>query len=308
MQSSGPKISVCIMCYNQRDYIGQCLQSILEQKTRFDFEIVVGDDCSKDGTSEIVREFVSKYPERFILVENPKNIGPTLNYAKIHQAARGEYIAHLDGDDYALPGKLERMADVLERRPEVNVVWHRNRILDEASGSLYPDMIDKAFEPEGGFERKDLLALGSIGAHSAMMYRSVQRARVDYSRAEILDYYIAVECVGEGKGIWIDEFLGVYRINSGVWGNSSSRARAVFMEDLEYFIAKYPTNAKHVNSLLFYHVLFDLKCGRISTAFKLWMRYFNPQSLFIFIANIPFFRHIKISPRPPRVAFGQGHG
>src|SRR5450759_3411095 len=57
-----PKVSVCVVTYNQEKFIRQCLQSIVDQETDCDFEVIVGDDCSTDGTRDIVREFAERYP------------------------------------------------------------------------------------------------------------------------------------------------------------------------------------------------------------------------------------------------------
>ena len=60
-QEKTPKVSVCVITFNHEKYIRQCLQSIVDQETNFDFEVIVGDDCSKDGTREVVQEFAGKY-------------------------------------------------------------------------------------------------------------------------------------------------------------------------------------------------------------------------------------------------------
>ena len=94
-----PKVSVCVVTYNQKKYIRQCLQSIVDQEADFDFEVIVGDDCSEDGTREIVQEFVERYPGLVKAVLHEKNVGIVVNYRSVHDLARGEYIAHCDGDD-----------------------------------------------------------------------------------------------------------------------------------------------------------------------------------------------------------------
>src|SRR4051812_33860573 len=60
--SSGPKVSVCVITHNHAKFIGQCLQSILDQAVSFDFEVIVGDDASTDGTRDIVLDFAARYP------------------------------------------------------------------------------------------------------------------------------------------------------------------------------------------------------------------------------------------------------
>ena len=70
-----PKVSVCVVTYNQEKYIRQCLQSIVDQETDFDFEVIVSDDCSMDGTCAIVQEFVEKYPGMVKPIFHDRNMG-----------------------------------------------------------------------------------------------------------------------------------------------------------------------------------------------------------------------------------------
>jgi len=115
LQYKTPKVSVCVITYNQEKYIRQCLQSIVDQETDFDFEVIVGEDCSTDGTRAIVQEFSEKFPNIVKPIYQKKNIdGGGYNFLTVHRAARGEYVAHIDGDDFALPGKLQAQANILE--------------------------------------------------------------------------------------------------------------------------------------------------------------------------------------------------
>ena len=77
---SKPKVSVAVITYNQENYIGECLQSILEQVVDFDFEIIVGDDCSTDETPSIIESFTEKYPHLIRLLCQGENTGGTKNF------------------------------------------------------------------------------------------------------------------------------------------------------------------------------------------------------------------------------------
>jgi cellulose synthase/poly-beta-1,6-N-acetylglucosamine synthase-like glycosyltransferase len=70
-----PKVSVCVVTYNQEKYIGQCLQSVVDQETDFDFEVLVADDCSTDGTRLILHEFANKYPGIVKPILSEVNVG-----------------------------------------------------------------------------------------------------------------------------------------------------------------------------------------------------------------------------------------
>lgn len=73
------KVSVLVLTYKQAKYISKCLDSILSQKVDFRYEIVVGEDCSNDGTKEMLLEYQKLYPDRFVLLLNETNMGPSLN-------------------------------------------------------------------------------------------------------------------------------------------------------------------------------------------------------------------------------------
>lgn len=220
---SGPKVSVCVITYNQVNYIGQCLQSIVDQETDFDFEVIVGDDCSTDGTQEIVLDFVTRYPELVRAIFQKANTGGAKNFIDVHEAAQGTYIAHMDGDDYALPCKLQLQADFLDRHPSCNLVWHRVAKLVEGMPVKFPTT-HTLFAPLF-FKKRDCFAIGSIGYHSSKMYRASLRdichANVKYG----YDYELDIHLVGEGKAAILGEVLGVYRVGRGLSSVADSRAR-----------------------------------------------------------------------------------
>jgi glycosyltransferase involved in cell wall biosynthesis len=136
-ESAAPKVSVCVITYNHERYIRQCLQSLVDQRADFAFEVIVGDDCSTDGTAVIVREFIEWYPTIVRGIFQPTNTLGITNNMDVHDAARGEYVAHVDGDDYALPGKLQRQADFLDAHKQSSFVCHRvQRISEDGSRIL----------------------------------------------------------------------------------------------------------------------------------------------------------------------------
>ena len=100
------KVNVCVVTYNQQDFIRQCLDSILSQQTDFVFNLLVADDCSTDRTPAILAEYQSRYPQQVILLQRSKNLGAYQNFKDVHQQASAPYVCHCDGDDYWLPGKL----------------------------------------------------------------------------------------------------------------------------------------------------------------------------------------------------------
>ncbi len=101
------KISVVVTSYNQKKYLVQTLDSVLAQ-TLMPFEIIVCDDASTDGSQELIRAYVERYPGLVKPIHQPRNLGVTRNRNTGIKAAVGDYITTLDGDDLYLPEKLEK--------------------------------------------------------------------------------------------------------------------------------------------------------------------------------------------------------
>lgn len=234
-----PKVSVCVVTYNQEPYIRACLQSLVDQVTDFAFEVIVGDDCSTDGTPAIIYEFAQRYPQVIKPLMHKPNIGAAKNYFSVHDRAIGTYIAHIDGDDYALPGKLQVQADHLDAHPDCNIVWHRMFVQNETTGIMAPDLIalDRLARKE--FKRADILRLITIGMNSSKMYRASVRefAFPDFA---VVDYFANVEKVGNGVASFAsDQPLGVYRTGIGI-ATAGNGTRILLQKSFLYFAKKYP--------------------------------------------------------------------
>lgn len=117
------KLSVAIITYNQGRYIKDCLEGILNQKTNFDFEIIIGDDCSSDDTLTICQEYSHQHP-RIKILENKTNLGYSENWKRTLNSCSGEYIAPIEGDDYWInESKLQKQVDFLDRNPSVGLCY-----------------------------------------------------------------------------------------------------------------------------------------------------------------------------------------
>ena len=129
-----PLVSICCQTYNHKNYISQAIDGFLMQKTNFPFEVLLRDDASTDGTSEIVKEYSEKYPNiinPLIYAENQwqKGVSPFRDNVK---RATGKYIAICEGDDYWTdPLKLQKQVDFLEGHEEFSLVCHDALIINE---------------------------------------------------------------------------------------------------------------------------------------------------------------------------------
>ena len=207
------KLTVCVVTYNQRDYIRECLESIVSQVTDFDFEVVIGDDCSKDGTTEIVHEFQMRHPERIRMLERKKNLGAVFNYRDVHLAARGQYVAHMDGDDCMLPGKLQEQVDILDCDKTLSAVFHKLEIIDLSGKSMCRNWPESAPEK---FNTDFLLANHPVVGHSAMMYRNGLLHDLLTDTYNFIDFRVYFELSLLGLLGYIDKPLGRYREGVGI--------------------------------------------------------------------------------------------
>lgn len=114
-----------MVTYNHERFIEQAIESALMQVTNFDYEIVIGEDCSTDRTREIVVDYQKRHPEKIRLLLQQQNTGGARNFSQAFQACTGEYVALLDGDDYwTCSHKLESQIQFLAAHPDYAICFH----------------------------------------------------------------------------------------------------------------------------------------------------------------------------------------
>ena len=130
-----PLVSVKTLTYNHAPYIAQAIEGVLQQKTNFPFELVIGEDCSTDGTREIVFEYQKKYPDIIRVITSEQNVGARMNGYRTEKACRGKYVAYCEGDDYwHCPDKLQKQVDYMESHPECALVHSDCDYYEAATG------------------------------------------------------------------------------------------------------------------------------------------------------------------------------
>ena len=123
------KLSVFVVTYNQEQYIAQCLSSIMSQVVDFDYEVIVGDDCSTDGTAAICDSFAEKYPNIRVF-HHPKNLGHVKNWEFVLNHCEGEYVAMVEGDDYWTdPHKIQTQVDFLDQHKDFSLSFHKVKLV-----------------------------------------------------------------------------------------------------------------------------------------------------------------------------------
>ncbi len=118
-----PLVSVHMITYNHAPYIAQAIEYVLEQKTDFPFELVIGEDCSTDGTREIVFDYAKRHPETIRVIISENNVGMVKNEYRTAMACTGKYVAFCEGDDYwHSPDKLMKQTKCMEENPTCGLV------------------------------------------------------------------------------------------------------------------------------------------------------------------------------------------
>ena len=221
-----PKVSVVSTTYNDEAYIREALDGFVAQKTDFPVEIIVADDASTDTTPAIIQEYASRYPHLFRPILRSENLGTHANLSDALSAARGEYLALCDGDDYWIdPMKLSKQVALLDRHPETAVCFHPVRVIwedGEAEDSKFAQVLFRKFarvflgEYPPAYWRRDLsvdaLLSGCFIQTNSVVYRRLPRyddipADVTFS----LDYYLHLRHAARGDIAMLPETMAVYR-------------------------------------------------------------------------------------------------
>jgi hypothetical protein len=243
------KLSVAMITYNHERFIAQAIESVLAQKVNFDYELVIGEDCSTDGTRAVILDFHRRYPSRIVPLLRERNLGGPRNFLGTLAACRGKYLALLEGDDYWIcTEKLQRQVDFLEANPAWAICCTRAQVKNEAltdpgkfraqTGTVFPSRPDSPRTSQeelsgllpvtpraaGTYTVNDLLMENFIPT-CTVMYRWNSPIRLPSSFAKLTlgDTTLHVMVVGQNKIELLDDCTAAYRIHPG--GSWSARDR-----------------------------------------------------------------------------------
>jgi glycosyltransferase involved in cell wall biosynthesis len=221
-----PKVSVCLVTYQQQAMIAQAIQSALDQATTFPVEIVIGDDRSTDGTREIVGEFARRAPATIRLVLQERNRGLVRNFVDTFSACRGEYIALLDGDDYwTRPDKLEKQAAFLDQHPDCSMCFH-NVAVQLPDHTLWEWNYNDITQPPFA-TIEDLLEINPIATCSAMIRRvALPEFPNWYAELRWEDWPLYLLLARRGRIGYLPDIMGVWRNHGrGLWSGLDPKAQ-----------------------------------------------------------------------------------
>ena len=222
-------VSVSCITFNHAPYIRGCLDGFLMQKTSFVFEILIHDDCSTDGTREIIEEYSKKYPDIIFPIfqtENQYSKGVRGMMARFNfPRCRGKYIALCEGDDYWTdPYKLQKQVDFLEANPDYVGCFHKiktllgeNLVEDKGIEQRFERVVDKNI-----ITRLDLLEQGNFIHTCSFMFRNEPIVLSNEMRmSPVGDIMLFLELAKIGYLKRIDEYMAVYRRGTGSYSSLS---------------------------------------------------------------------------------------
>jgi len=215
MTNNKPLVSISILTYNHKDYIENGLESILSQDYD-NFEIIIGDDASTDGTQEILKKYKVMYPDKITLLLHEKNLGITNNCNTVLSLCKGKYFVAIGGDDQMLPSKLSIQVDYMENNQDCNMCYHNMEAFDlDTNKFLYYTHYDSS---TGKRKRdngtvKEAIKEGVFFSPVSGMIRMKNIPDGGYNERIPFasDYLFYVEVFAKGGSIeYIDNVLGRY--------------------------------------------------------------------------------------------------
>ena len=247
------------MTYNHARFISKALDSVLMQKTNFPFEILVSEDCSTDGTREIVQAYHQRFPEKISLLLSEKNVHTNEIVSRGIHAAQGKYIALLDGDDYWLSSdKLQKQANFLDNHLECSMCFHNAQAFNEDNKQ---EQWNWTSSEQKEFSTLQDLWRGNFIATCSTMFRNHLIEKIpDWYNSffPITDWPLYILLAEHGQIGYINETLGAYRLHAGglyspyTVKQKLSKTLDFYRRINKFLNLKYNNNIKTAISIYFY--------------------------------------------------------
>ena len=235
-----PKLSIIVPTYNHGKFIAQMLEGALNQKTNFEFDIIIGDDASKDDNTLIISKFSQKYPDKIRAFLHPKNLGPyeprelggKNNVGFLFSKAKSEYIALCEGDDYWTdPLKLQKQVDFLDKNLDYSLCHHQLEVIYEDNS------LSQLFNPDNQRDTSiisDLLADKTwfLGTASTVFKNVFMDGMPHWWwKTASGDLGIFIEVARYGKIKYFPETMAIYRKHRGGMTNIHTPQNRFFLQN-----------------------------------------------------------------------------
>ncbi len=233
------KVSVFLITYNHEKYIAQTIESIVTQKVNFDFEVIIGEDYSKDNTRNICEQYATQYPHIINLLPSEKNHGPMENALRVFAACTGDYVAMCEGDDYWTdPYKLQKQADFLDVQPDYSWSFGNIEVLDEMNWGLPRDRYFPAIIKDTITIEDIILTDVSIVPTATLFFRNILPKPFPefYRTAFSGDLFLHLYFADKGRGKYFHEKMAVYRNHEGGLTKSPAQIEKTYNNIFNFYI------------------------------------------------------------------------
>jgi glycosyltransferase involved in cell wall biosynthesis len=219
-------VAIEMITYNHEKYIAQAIESVLMQKTNFNYKLIICEDCSTDNTAQICLKYKEKYPDKIDLHLNEKNLGVYLNAKKLHElsfTSNAKYIAMLDGDDYWCDeNKLEKQVSFLEKNTAYSLCFHA---VYEQSGDLKKPSDHNISNKEETFDCVQLARYNFISTPTVVfrngLFENLPRW---FFSSPAGDYVLHMLNSRRGPIKYFPDLMAVYRKHTGgIWSPQTQK-------------------------------------------------------------------------------------
>jgi len=258
---SRPKVSVAMITYNHEQFIEQAVRSVMMQETDFEYELIIGEDCSTDNTRGIVLRLKEEFPDKIRLILHEQNIGMAKNFIAVYEACAGEYIALLEGDDYwTHPRKLDIQVEYMHTYTDCGICAHSANVIDEKGNLIKIQGWDVPPIAIEGFlqlllSRSDHIITGSV------MIRSEEKKLPEWiSQLQVsVDWALYIWLLTQGGMLHHlqSEPMSVYRLHTG--GITHVLRLSKNDNDRTIKILAHQLKAANDAEIVFQHVPLDLQ-------------------------------------------------
>lgn len=259
------KVIIGVLTYNLEKYISACLESILSQKTEYEYKILVSDDCSTDRTREILKTYQRNYPEKIELLFSNTNGGCSVNALRIYERLDSEYFAILDGDDLWLnDNRLQMQVDFLEQHLSYTMCSGQTITFSDSgdvlSNILPQSFLNMTYNFQDFFERPMLLHISGLLHRNVVFKEGVPRVFYDaintYEDCALRgEDFRRVLHLEKGPAYILNEVVSGYRIHArGLWSGMSAVRKSIETAISaayydKYYGKKYPMLSKCIKKM-----------------------------------------------------------
>lgn len=245
-----PLLSVCLITYNQEDFIQKAIKNVFRQVVDFPIEFIISNDCSSDRTHEKIEEIIPQAPENFEVkyFNHQKNLGMMKNFSFALNECSGKYIAYFEGDDYwDYPEKLQIQVNFLEAHPDFAICCHNIKILEkeELISNTYLDKM--TIKEESVIE--DLAKFNFIATLTAVFRNIENKLPTWILNSPIGDLPMFMMVAKQGKIKFINEKWAVYRSNIGEWSKMGNKRNLNMIKQYDLLLEEFQNEFTIKNKL-----------------------------------------------------------